>query len=189
MDHYGVNLCWAVPVDAAILAARIDSYVTTKAALMAFNLCMEKTPTSKHLPTEVLLIIAQLVRNSAFENEYDEFWGLGQRCATKTCVYLEHMTPKEIQSYKQEYLSDDSSTPKQDFAVDDPDFIRYVEEVAEEDGGEFQNHHKHRVRQYINALRDIFHPFHKQRKGMAPGELTLRSLLTPENDYYARVWH
>ncbi|KAL8723567.1 MAG: hypothetical protein Q9225_000202 [Loekoesia sp. 1 TL-2023] len=84
-------LAWVLPVHAGKLAARIEAYAETKAAIEAFKLSLrhvlpsvsDRVPSLRCLPVEIIDQIESLNRDDAFERiysglEYVHRWTLDQ---------------------------------------------------------------------------------------------------------------
>lgn len=96
-----VYLARAVPIEPAILAAALTSYIETKASLTTFFCCANHAQSSSNalgrLPLELLYKVASLYREAAHGESLRE-WKDGFDCITDKCRPVDHLTRNLIRS-------------------------------------------------------------------------------------------
>ena len=95
--HRKIHLAWAVAVDEAQPAARLEAYVETKAAITTFRLSVPRgvSLAMSSLPPEVLTMIADNVRDLVYQGKI-RGWVFGRNRARKSCDPKDHFTRGEL---------------------------------------------------------------------------------------------
>ena len=92
-----IIIAWATPVNLALLGARLEAYVGTKAAITTFRLAAKYTTLSAfhNLPEEIMIMIASNVRDVVFDRKMRR-WMKIIRCLSGECGLAAHTTPDEL---------------------------------------------------------------------------------------------
>ena len=81
-----INLVWALPVDTATLAARLEAFLETRAVPSTLCICAKKkgSPIPAHLPLKNIDKIANIVKDSCYESKI-RGWLTAVDCITGNC--------------------------------------------------------------------------------------------------------
>ena len=97
-----ISLAWAIEVDQAQLGARLEAYVSTKAAITTLRSCLARylLPPSVHIqnrniPQEVIDLIADAVKDAVYIPKVQD-WTRSQKCVQAKCLVLDHFKPGEF---------------------------------------------------------------------------------------------
>ena len=108
MPFNGITLTWAIPVDAAELGARMESYVEIKAPVHVFRLCVQRAPSEaplRRLSPELVELIATEVYDAAF-NKQLKAWQQGISCCEETCRRSEHLSEESCELSRDHFQMD-----------------------------------------------------------------------------------
>ena len=108
MTLNGITLTWAIPVDAAELGARLESYVETKASIHVFKLCTQHAHPGASLgklSPELIEMVSNEVQNATF-NRRLQIWQDLLRCCANKCRPSEHLSNEDSGSLREEYLTE-----------------------------------------------------------------------------------
>ena len=109
MSLNGITLTWAIPVDAAELGARMESYVETKASTHVFKLCTQHAHPGASLgklSPELIEMVSNEVQNAAF-NRRLQIWQDLLRCCANKCRPSEHLSKEDSEWSRGEHLMED----------------------------------------------------------------------------------
>ena len=97
-----ISLAWAIEVDQAQLGARLEAYVSTKAAITTLRSCLARylLPPSVHIqnrniPQEVIDLIADAVKDAVYIPKVQD-WTRSRKCVQAQCLVLDHFKPGEF---------------------------------------------------------------------------------------------
>ena len=87
------TVTWAIPIEAHLLGARLESYVESKAAVSTFRLCAQNGNPSEasvsKLPAELTEKIVTHIQHPFFEKRFLE-WVDVTNCLDGWCFLLDH---------------------------------------------------------------------------------------------------
>ncbi|KAK0511828.1 hypothetical protein JMJ35_005678 [Cladonia borealis] len=109
MTLNGITLTWAIPVDAAALGARMESYAETKASIHVFKLCTQHAHPGASLgrfSPELIEMVSNEVQNAAF-NRRLQIWQDCTRCCANKCRPSKHLSKEDYESLREEHLAED----------------------------------------------------------------------------------
>lgn len=110
MEMNSLVVTWAIPVDLATLAPRLEAYVDTRDTINALKSCAMDTRARNFLallPQELVDMIALQIRESVFESR-KKYWRQSLRCCAGQCKPSEHLDPREVSKLFSDYSKDDS---------------------------------------------------------------------------------
>ncbi|KAL8687554.1 MAG: hypothetical protein Q9218_006306, partial [Villophora microphyllina] len=99
VSYKDLTFAWAAQVSLPQLAARLISYIESKASITAFRLAYRYTKSTafRNLPEEVISMIANEVRNIDFPAGMQSFV-LMNKCLMGHCDARDHISPDEIEA-------------------------------------------------------------------------------------------
>ena len=88
-----IIIAWAIPVRLEPLAARLQAYVETKAAITTFRLAVRHSAIGvcQITPEEIISLIASFIRDEASTRKMRN-WTAVTRCLNNTCDKLSHLS-------------------------------------------------------------------------------------------------
>ncbi len=88
-----IIIAWAIPVRLEPLAARLQAYAETKAAITTFRLAVRNSaiPACQITPEEIISLIASFIRDEASTRRRNN-WTAVTRCLSNTCDKLSHLS-------------------------------------------------------------------------------------------------
>ena len=99
-----IDLGWSLRChDEAQLAARIEAYVDTKEAIVAFKWCLDnrekRSPPLPDFPPEIRFMIDASLRDMAYQATRP-WWLFARKCMLTSCCFEEHFTKDELANYE-----------------------------------------------------------------------------------------
>jgi len=106
---FNISVGWAIPVDPAILGARLSAYAETDEAINTFKLCARSSqPDAKpisRLPPELVEMVTGMVQDDAF-HQHVLNWESHMRCLSCTCDYRDHVDKETLQEAMSKFCCD-----------------------------------------------------------------------------------
>ncbi len=91
-----IIIAWAIPVRLEPLAAGLQAYTETKAAITKFRLAVRNSAivACQITPEEIISLIASIIRDEAFSRKTKK-WTAVTRCLTNTCDKMSHLSRQD----------------------------------------------------------------------------------------------
>ena len=122
MTLNGITLTWAIPVDAAELGARLESYIETKASIHVFKLCTQHAHPGASLgklSPELIEMVSSEVQNATF-NRRLQIWQDLLMCCANVCRPSEPLTKEDSESLREDHgyeIMDDECGGNEEYLV------------------------------------------------------------------------